>query len=208
MNSTDAVKTNTPKKKSWTIIALLTVSIFPIIAAYTMFYTGMGVPDHTVNTGVLLSKAVKVQDLLGATEPDFVQALQTNKKWRLLIPITTECNKACEQNFYTTRQVHIRLSEKSSRVERIAVNVGGTVGQRIYDQIKAEHPNLKLVNADSNHWVTWLGQSESGLDATQNPFYLLIDQEGFAMMSYTTAQHGNELLKDIKRALKYSIDYQ
>jgi len=37
---------------------------------------------------------------------------------------------------------------------------------------------------------------------------LLIDQEGFAMMSYTTAQHGNELLKDIKRALKYSIDYQ
>ncbi|WP_045856474.1 hypothetical protein [Teredinibacter purpureus] len=194
-------------KGKLTLIALLSVSILPIAAAYIMFFTGIGVPDNTVNAGTILPKAVNLSTLLD-DQSDFARQLKTEKKWRLLIPLPAVCSSSCEQNFYTTRQVHIRLSEKSARVERVAVNIGGEQGQTYFDSIKAEHPNLKMLTLEKHQWVNWLAESGQSLDMSSEPYYLLLDQEGFAMMFYTEQQHGNELLKDIKRALKYSIDYQ
>lgn len=202
---TIATVANTAPKRNWTLIALISVSVLPIFAAYFMFFTGVGVPGETVNSGVLLPSSIKLDVLI--QDQAFITRIHKEKKWRLLLPITQACGEACVANFYTTRQVHIRLSEKSQRVERVAVNIGGTVGLRIYEELQQKHPKLKMVNADLGKWQQWLNSSGMELDADNQPFYLLVDQEGFAMMVYTTEQHGNQLLKDLKRALKYSIDY-
>ncbi|SMF55825.1 hypothetical protein SAMN02745866_03560 [Alteromonadaceae bacterium Bs31] len=196
------------KKNNRTLIAIIVVSVLPIAAAYFMFFTGIGVPEHTVNAGRLLGNPVSLSSLLEEDNAEFLQHIQQDKKWRLLIPISDECNEACELNLYTTRQVHIRLAQKSVRVERVAVNIGGTVGLRIYNEIKAEHPKLKFINLDAESWQEWLSQSETALSAEQEHFYLLVDQEGNAMMAYHSDVQGNDLLKDLKRALKYSIDFQ
>lgn len=200
--------TDKPKKNNRTIIAILVVSVLPIVAAYFAFFTGIGVPDHTVNTGKLLPHPLSVKNLLSEGQSEFLLDLQQNRKWRLLIPIPDMCGTDCQQNLYTTRQVHIRLGEKSVRVERVALNIAGQAGLDYFETIKTEHPRLKLVTVTSEQWRNWLHDSGENLDAQKEHFYLLVDQEGFAMMTYTTAQHGNELLKDLKRALKYSIDFQ
>jgi len=207
-NPTEANEAKSRTNKSRALLAIITVSVLPIFAAYFMFFTGIGVPDNTVNQGFLLPNAVNIDDLLGDEHETFATELNTEKKWRLLLPLGQECNSACEQNFYTTRQVHIRLSEKSIRLERVAVNIGGTVGLRLYDQLSPQHPKLKLLTVNVEQWQNWLNASGEQLHADQRPYYLLLDQEGFAMMYYTEEHHGNALLKDIKRALKYSIDYQ
>ncbi len=191
------------KKAKLTLIAILVVSITPILAAYTAFFTGIGVPDHTVNNGQLLSEPKSLQSLVSA---EFWSELQENKKWRLMLPITDSCNESCQNNMYTTRQVHIRLGEKSVRVERFAINAANEVGQGVYDALKEEHPLLKLESVDPSVWKIWAKEIPELYQGDQH-VYLLIDQEGIAMMAYTT-QHGNDLLKDIKRALKYSIDFQ
>ena len=36
-----------------------------------------------------------------------------------MVPISANCDAACQQNLFITRQVHIRLAEKAARVERI-----------------------------------------------------------------------------------------
>ena len=123
-----------------------------------------------------------------------------------MLPITAACNESCQNNMYTTRQVHIRLGEKSERVERFALNAANDIGQRLYDDLKKEHPLLKLENVDPAVWKMWV-QDIPELEQAEQHVYLLVDQEGVAMMAYTN-QHGNDLLKDIKRALKFSIDYQ
>lgn len=199
----DIVDEQKKKKAKLTLIAILVVSITPILAAYTAFFTGIGVPDHTVNNGQLLSNPKTLQSLVSQ---EFWSVLQEEKKWRLMLPITDACNESCQKNLYTTRQVHIRLGEKSVRVERFAVNAAGEVGQEVFDSLKKEHPLLKLETVDPSVWKMWakdIGELENG----DQHVYLLVDQEGIAMMAYTD-QHGNDLLKDIKRALKYSIDYQ
>lgn len=189
-------------------MVIIVVSVLPIAAAYFMFFTGIGVPQNTVNAGALLVKPLNMASLLDDNNGEFLNVLQQHKKWRLLIPISEECNEACEKILYTTRQVHIRLAQKSVRVERVAVNIGGTVGMRIFEEIKPEHPKLQFISVNKAQWRQWLAESGNELDADKEPFYLLLDQEGIAMMAYSEEVHGNDLLKDLKRALKYSIDFQ
>ena len=193
-------------KKS--LIAIIVVSILPVALAYFMFFTGIGVPEQTVNNGHFLAKPINVEKLLQSSEPELLQSFKDDKKWRILLPISQSCNKACQDNLYTTRQVHVRLGEKGLRVERFAVNFGEAQGNQFLDSIAADHPILKIASVSPNVWKNWISAAGTTLGLNENPYYLLVDQEGFAMMYYTSDIHGNLLLKDIKRALKYSIDYQ
>ena len=195
------------KQSRRTLIAILLVSILPVAGAWFVFFTGIGMPDDTVNAGELLQSPVHIKQLVGENSPEWAR-LDKHKVWRLLLPIGEQCEQACQQNLYTTRQVHVRLSEKSSRVERIAINTAGEAGNALLADIAREHPRLKKIDVDPQAWQQWLARSGNTLNNKQNPFYLLMDQEGFAIMAYTTEQHGNELIKDLKRALKFSIDYQ
>lgn len=193
----------TPKKNPWPLIAILAITLIPLIAAYVAYFTGMGVPDETVNEGQLLSPAKNTADILADAEGD-IPELANNLKWRLFIPIPEHCSEACQQNLYVTRQVHIRLAEKGERVERFAINIGGTDGAEFLQQIKAEQPGLRQFAVTQAAWQEWLRGTNVSEDLTDGHYYLLVDQVGFAMMFYTTDHDGNQLLKDLKRVLRYS----
>jgi len=183
------------------LIIILVVSILPIALAYFVYFTGIGLPSRTVNAGHFIEPAKSVEALVGASTWSEFQA---DKKWRLIVPIGAPCDASCEKNLYTSRQVHIRLAQNSERVERYAA-MTGQLQETALAEIKKEHPRLTFLTTpvdDVNAWIDTLP------DAISDDFYLLIDQEGRAMMSYDSSLHGNLVLKDIKRALKYSIDYQ
>lgn len=186
------------------LLLIFAVAVFPVAAAYVMFFTGVGVPGNTVNKGELLAQPMSIEPLL----PENVwQTISADKKWRLLLPVDASCNVRCEENFYNTRQVHIRLGEKSERVERYALNLDGAAGEAYLASIAEQHPQLKTVSVSAAQWREWSASLAVYKEDRNNHFYLLVDQEGFAMMAYTD-QHGNDLLKDLKRALKYSINFQ
>lgn len=203
-------------KKAYTMWILLAISVLPIAAAYFIYFTGIGMPDTTVNSGQLLPRAELIKSLMSEEE---WQEIEADKKWRLLIPVPENCDKVCRANLYTTRQVHIRLSEKSIRLERLALVLGqnyveGT-SQKVKDALQVDHPHLRFLSSGSKEWSEWKtsihlppNSSVEQEKIDNNQVYFLVDQEGRAMMVYSETQHGNEVLKDIKRALKYSIDYQ
>ncbi len=203
VNQEKLVSPEQRRKSRRTLVLILAVAILPVLAAYTMFFTGVGVPDVTVNKGELI-KAMSLEPLV---DEDVWQTINSEKKWRLFLPVGENCNQHCQDNFYTTRQVHVRLGEKGLRVERYALNYGGSAGENYLDALAESHPELKRANVELSAWNDWSASLEEFKRRTESHFYLLVDQEGFAMMVYTD-QHGNELLKDIKRALRYSIDYQ
>lgn len=185
------------------LIIMLVVSIFPMAGAYIVFFTGVGMPDQTVNAGVFLQPAKSLENLL---QPSDWQSVQENKKWRMLLPISADCTEPCQQNLYTSRQVHIRLDQRSDRVERMAV-VDANFPETALAKLKEEHPRLKVLSVDEEQKIQWF--SELVLpESTEQDYYLLVDQEGRAMMVYDNRHHGNDVLKDLKRAIKFSIDYQ
>lgn len=194
----------TPKKPvPWQLIIIVLVTVVPIVAAYLAFYTGVGVPQRTVNEGILLEKARNVEGLFGHADGDLPN-LEDNSHWRLLVPVPPDCSQACQKNLYVTRQVHIRLADKASRVERYAVNLAGSEGEQYLAEIAPDHPRLKYFTVPWGVWSDWLEGSGVPTDLNEEPYYLLIDQTGFAMMYYTSQHEGNQLLKDLKRVLRFS----
>lgn len=191
------------KKNAWPLIAILVVTVVPLVAAYVAYFTGMGVPDDTVNEGELLSPAKNISVILADAEGD-IPELSNNLKWRLLIPVPESCSDVCQRNLYITRQVHIRLAEKGERLERFAVNIGGAQGADFLQKIQAEQPGLIQLDVAEMAWHEWLQDTNVPDDLDNGHYYLLVDQVGFAMMFYTTNHDGNQLLKDLKRVLRYS----
>lgn len=194
-----------PNKKpmSWQVTAILAITILPIILAYVAYFTGIGVPKDTVNEGVLVSSAPNVKTLLETASGD-VPGFEANQKWRLLIPISASCDAVCQENLFVTRQVHIRLAQKADRIERYAVNIDADAGAAYLQSIAAEHPKLKHFTVSNSAWRSWVGGSNIPEDIDAQPIYILVDQVGFAMMFYGAQHDGNQLLKDIKRVLRYS----
>lgn len=197
--------TSIPAKKtfSWQVNAILAVTVVPILAAYIAYYTGWGVSENTVNQGHMLTPAQGVAELLqNATgdKPNF----ENNRQWRLLIPVTQECNEQCQRDLYLTRQVHIRLGDKADRLERYAVNLSASGGEQYLQTLAQDHPKLKHFSVTPQAWQAWLADTNAPTDLNTEHFVLLVDQVGFAMMFYDQNNDGNQLLKDIKRVLRYS----
>jgi hypothetical protein len=188
------------KKMSWQLVAIVLVTLVPIVAAYVVYFTGVGVPQSRVNEGVLLEPARNLSDVLPLAQGDKPE-LAHNLLWRLIIPIPATCDQVCQRNLYITRQVHIRLGDKADRVERYAVNIGGSEGAAFLQSIAAEHPGLKSFSVAEDDWHKWL--AGTNMPVSEHA-YLLVDQVGFAMMFYSVQHDGNQLLNDVKRVLRYS----
>ncbi len=185
---------------------VLAIILGPMIAAYIIYKSGVGIPIGTINKGDLLPQAQSIAGLSVATlagEP--LDLISAKKQWRLLIPVPINCTKTCLKNLYTTRQMHIRLGEKARRVERILLLQNAQQIKPMQKLLGQDHPRLKwaLVNKDE---LKYLLQSEAELNRDIFQRYYLMDQQGFIMMSYSDVHTGNQLLKDIKRMLKYSYE--
>lgn len=191
-----------------TLLIIVAISVAPIALAYLSFFTGFGVPSSTASYGQIVNPALNIDVLFENENQDFYADLIENKKWHLFIPVGDICNEECEKNLFVTRQVHVRLGDKSPRVERVLIHLGNASLEEKMEELKQEHPLLRGTAVRKTAWLDLLGQGTKEADPDQQPYYVLVDQEGFIMMRYTSEVEGGNLLKDLKRALKHSIDYQ
>ena len=185
---------------------MLAIVLVPMIAAYVMFKTGWGMPAETINKGILLVPPQPVIELNLAENDKTLRRLYPaeKKQWRIIVPVTANCEAACQQNLFITRQAHIRLAEKAYRVERILLALENISEQR-KEKILVEHPNVLWLDSSRTALTNWL--ADTNLAATQlDKYYFLIDQDGFAMMAYNTEHSGQNLLDDLKKVLKYTYE--
>ena len=201
---TDLAEGEKPSSKAkWQLNLIIFVSVVPIFMAYLAYYTGIGVPTSTVNEGELLLPAVQINELRVDDESKLPQ-FGSDKTWRLFIPVPAQCDKQCQHHLYIARQVNIRLANKTARVERYAVSLGGVDSDGYLQRIKAEYPRMQVVSASLPAWEEWLAGTNLSASVEKAHYYLLADPVGNVMMFYTAAQDGNQLLKDIKRILRHT----
>ncbi|GMG86006.1 hypothetical protein [Biformimicrobium ophioploci] len=190
-------------------LAVMAVVGLPMVAASLIYHTGVGMPTGTSNKGELLQPATPVTELAlvdSALQPlDLTGEIQADAKWRYVILGGDHCDAQCEDVLYTTRQVHVRLGEKARRVERIFLTTS-ELPQAQREKIQSEHPRLQIAHTSAADLSALLrNTSHAGL-LDQGPSSLLVDQQGFAMMVYRAGTSGGDLLKDIKKLLKYSYE--
>jgi len=208
MNSDKTQSTNDlaiKKRNKFYGLLIVAAIVLPMIFAYTIFKTGFGYPTGTTNKGELLLPPQPIQRLV-LEEPDNLLATlysTEKKRWRLLVPVSKDCDEKCKAYLYLTRQVHIRLAEKAYRVERILLLLD-KVSEAQIELLLQEHRTTRLIKSSTENFQSWL--AEATLPSSPENYFYLVDQEGFAMMRYDTGHTGQDLLDDIKKLLKYTYD--
>ncbi len=196
------------KRSQWQMLGILGAVFIPMALAYTLFKTQLGVPDGTINNGELLPvpqqmTELKMSDLDGTPWP----GSEMLDKWWMVVPVTANCGESCQQGLWVTRQVRTRLNEKRVRVKRLALLLDGA---EIPEALAGEHPDLAWKRV-SNYDEWSRSQAEdidtpTLLETAPQRGYFVVDQQGWAMMAYDSRQSGNDLLKDVKRLLRYSYE--
>lgn len=136
-------------------------------------------------------------------------------KWALLVASAgVECDSACEEKLYLTRQIHVALGKEFNRVRRIYISdspVGDT--DLAVAALSDEHP----LPADFN---SYLASEHRGLRALQTGpgelaalfpesradpgSWYLVDPAGWVMMTYNADTSYKEVIADLKFLLKNS----
>lgn len=211
------------KRNKFYGLLIIAAIVLPMLLAYLMFKTGIGFPAGTSNKGELLIPPQPIQNLVLTNNNELLNSLYssndkmegatsnssaseqatTRKRWRILIPVTQNCDKRCQDNLYLTRQVHIRLAEKAYRVERILLLLD-TFSVTEKASLKKEHPETLFIESSPQYFQEWLEQIKLPSEPTH--YFYLVDQEGFTMMRYDETHSGQDLLDDIKKLLKFTYD--
>ncbi len=194
------------------IMACLVVGVItlPMLIAYLIFKTGVGMPTTTVNKGELIVPATSLGELpLENQSRQRVDWLQTSvegdQKWRLLIVNDGKCGEACQSQLYKARQVHKRLAQKAGRVERLFLTTSPNLSPEIQTLLSNEYPLMAVGVIEKHIWQSQFASS-SLPNVINSEKIIVVDQQGYAMMNYGVEHTGGEMLDDIKRLLKYSYE--
>lgn len=200
------VRTPNARRGRLTAAALMLTVALPMLLAYLLYTTGVGLPNTTVNEGELLSPPQVFADWTPRElDGDAWERPAGPKRWRLLVPIDGDCSGHCRDNLYLTRQVHLRLAQKAYRIKRLLL-VEGPMSANTANYLEVEHPGVELLRVDAGAMSQSLTEAGRPSDAQVQGEYYLMDQDGFVMMAYNPGHTGEQLLKDIKRLLRYSYE--
>ena len=188
--------------------SLIILLIFaPMAVAYIMFHTGWGVSGITTNKGDLLTPPLNIEALALEQQADKLASLYQNpgdsKRWRVLVPVSSDCHAPCSHFLFITRQVHIRLAQNAYRVERILLLLD-EFSEHQLTELTQEHPNSVIVQSNLNSLTQWL--ADNNLPKSASDYFYLVDQQGYAMMRYGEQHNGQDLLDDLKKLLKFTYD--
>lgn len=184
---------------------ILLVSL-PMLIAYVLYHTGVGIPQGSTNEGDLLAPP----QLFADWEPvqlngrGWAVSDQPRSRWRWIIPIDSDCTGHCEDNLYLTRQVHVRLASEAYRAERIVLPLDGPLSESRKQWLEEEHPGVIVLRPNVGAMMSSLAETNQPESPLEPGRYYLMDQEGFVMMSYGPEHSGSQLLDDIKRLLRYT----
>ncbi|MCB1646825.1 MAG: hypothetical protein KDI36_15305 [Pseudomonadales bacterium] len=184
------------KKNRQKIVLIFSIGIVPMIIAYLLFYLMPGfAPQSTTNEGHLIMPPLQIADY----EP-LNQDIIPLGRWLMIIPVGANCDAACEDILYLTRQTNIALGKEQPRVKRLAL-VGASAETGVLDGVLEEHPNL-----DIRHYADrdLLNEFRAKAGADEELVVFLMDPNGNIMMAYTHEELGKPMLKDLRHLLKLS----
>lgn len=198
-----------PAAKNKWIPAVMMGTLILVVLASTLLFRA-AVNGHidlpallgTKNNGALIRPPRAIAELpLQTQEGAAFDFAKQQKQWSIVIPATSHCDQQCEQTLYITRQIHIALGKYADRVRRYLVVTEFPL-DAAFENLLKQHPKLEVLRADSDEFAKYFARSD--LRPLQDHQYLLLDPQGWFMMSYGPQHDGKAVLKDLKFLLTNS----
>ena len=176
--------------KRWQFRFILFFGFAPLVVAWAMIGTGVGIPNGTSNHGELMSPGLIV--------PKQVTVLQDGR-WGLVM-IGDHCHKPCKDQLILMQQVHKSLGKEFGRMQSIWFK------DRDHELFPAVALNVAGGSNKASGQLTqqmsrWLTQHQLPSDDYS---IWLIDPMGNLVLRFTPGTDGRDILTDIRFLLKAS----
>ncbi len=136
-------------------------------------------------------------------EPFGLESIQD--KWNVIYIGAGQCNSACQEILYKTRQSRLAKGKEMHRIRRLyIVNEVAADTTQLQQLIQQAHPDLLLLQAANQHELSrFVSQFE--IDNQRKPGRIyLVDPLGNLMMYYESDFPAKGLIKDLGRLLHVS----
>jgi hypothetical protein len=199
-----------PRRSRAQLLLLAVLFLGPFLAAYLLyFYFPALHPSGRVNYGTLITPARPIPPGLSFTRPDgsTVGDDLLRGHWSLVYLGSGNCDAACAQHLYMTRQVRTRLRGDAERVQRIYVAQNPGALATVRAALAPQHKDVV--------WVAEAGDSGARLADFLHPddpaAVYLFDPHGNWLLVYGEAQNReppntymSHLYADLSKLLRLS----
>ena len=187
------------KRKLLTIFAWFFIPLAIATAGYNL---GM-IPSGKTNNGQLLEPFFTLTEFSYQTiDGDSFSNKEVEKVWTLLHFIEGECDAACSESLYNTRQMRISFGKDIDRIDRVAV-LSSAVKSESNQKMWASHPDLKVLIGTGKGIGRQIKNQLTQFDRSSNAVYLL-DPLGNVVMRFPATLEVKLMKKDIRKLLKLS----
>ncbi|MGI9292686.1 MAG: hypothetical protein ACR2PS_01780 [Pseudomonadales bacterium] len=184
------------------LLLLFGIPFIIMAGAYLVYTTGIGIPKSTSNKGILINPPLQIGDMKSLQRQPFPPA--DNKLWFFLVPGGADCDGACRERLYQTRQIRTALGKHTHRVQRIYLSLAGAEpNEELRQFLDSEHADLQIVNAVPEELAKLITAAATPPADTEQVFYVA-DPQGFIMLYYDSQHSGKDTLADMKFLLKFS----
>ncbi|MEZ5651363.1 MAG: cytochrome C oxidase subunit I [Burkholderiaceae bacterium] len=193
------------------LLALLAVSVAPVVASYLLFYVFP--PDGRTNYGQLvqpqrdLTSVPVTAEEIAAPEPEqtaitLAPGAQATfsaftGRWLMVVP-SLGCDTDCRERLVAVRQVRLTTGRERSRVDRVWLRLDQNAPPA---DVLAEHPGLHVLHIDTGT-LTEHFPAAGGHSPTEHIY--MVDPLGHLMMRWPVQADPNRMKKDVMRLLKAS----
>ncbi len=194
---------NSKQKNTLTIIFIVFAFLSPILLSYWFAQHKESIESRgTSNKGNLITPPVQINNL-PLLDPLANADYELYGKWNLIY-VTNECSADCINNLYRMRQIHTAMDKHSLRVQRVLLMT--TADQTEIDSQLQEYQGQRIINISAEERATLLQKFK--LNEVDDPLKLnrlyIIDPMGNLMMSYPPDIDPRDIMKDMKKLLKFS----
>ena len=178
------------------LLAIIAVVLGPILAAWLMATTGVGIPHTQTNHSALVEPQLTVQDW--QLELDQVGY---GAPWRLLVTAPGECTEACLALVHEARQINVATGREADRVEHVLA-LGQAVSAELNAQLARDYPQLQQIPLPPAAYRDSLSAHPEAWQ--QGPQLWVVDPLGRVVLHRDPANPGKALLEDLRHLLKVS----
>ena len=186
------------------LIFLVTLFLGPVVAAWWLHSGIQWRPADTVNHGVLVIPARRLNTTYPLLTPAGA-ALRSDYlkgKWTLVTVGDSSCDRVCAKNFYTMRQVTLAQGKNVLRVQRLFIAV---FGHYVRPDSVSEYPDMDVVVLSPSGQGAFLASFNiDASDPIKAGRVYLIDPLGNLMMLYDFDADPTGIIEDLRRLLKVS----
>ena len=193
---------NSNRKK---LVIIFAWFLIPLVAAFTWykFLPENYRPTSTTNNGDILEGIFALEPFSQQTvDGKKYSNVDVEKVWTLVHMIQSDCDEACSQSLYNTRQMRISMGKDIKRLKRIAI-VSALVDSPSNKKMWASHPDLRVLIATDKGVAAQIKSKITEVEIEQNSLFL-IDPLGNVMMHFSSKLGPKLMKKDIRKLFKLS----